>query len=247
MPRDETTPVVIFDLDGTILHGNSFPHWVLFLTFGRLREFGFRHRVLLSLRSLLLLLRRRFFGTSHEEFLWHLQDAWRAASAERRGRALDRFETKLLRLVRPNFASVLQLVATERIDAVLATAAAVDYAAGFGRRLGFRHVLATASNRCHGVPANSGACKREQVLAFLRGQGWHARPMILFTDHLDDLPLMRDSDTVYWFGPWTAFKQAAAAAANARFVFCRDLDGGEVASHLLDGCQADRVPASVSS
>ena len=140
--------------------------------------------------------------------------------------------------------AVLELVATDRIDAVLATAAAEDYAMSLGRRLGFRHVLATASNRRHGEPANSGAQKREQVLALLDECGWHGRPIILFTDHVDDLPLMHDSTTVYWCGPLRELDRAATAATNARFVFCGDLEVGEARAASvggLSGLEAKRL------
>ena len=246
MPRDDGTPVVVFDLDGTILRVNSFPRWVLFLIFGRVPRLGPHRRALLSLRTVSLLLRRKLAGASHEDFLWRLQGVWRSACA-RRDAPAERFATKLLRLVRPNMASALELVATERIDAVLATAAAEDYAVNLGRRFGFRHVLATASNRRHGEPAHAGARKREQVLALLDECGWRRRPLILFTDHLDDLPLIRDSTTVYWCGPLQELERAAAAAGNARFVFCGDLDGGDVARRLSEACQSDRLLASAAS
>jgi phosphoserine phosphatase len=218
---------------------NSFPRWVLFLIVGRVPGLGPRRRALLSLRTVSLLLRRKFAGASHEDFLWRLQGLWRSACA-RRDAPSKRFETKLLRLVRPNLAAALELVATDRIDAVLATAAAEDYAMSLGRRLGFRHVLATASNRSHGEPANSGAQKREQVLALLDECGWRRRPILLFTDHVDDLPLMHDSTTVYWCGPLRELERAATAAANARFVFCGDLDGGEIARRLSEACCGSR-------
>ena len=35
-------------------------------------------------------------------------------------------------------------------------------------------------------------------------RGWQDEPRILFTDHEDDLPLIRVCQTVYWFGSETA-------------------------------------------
>ena len=55
--------------------------------------------------------------------------------------------------------------------------------------------------RRRGTPARS---KRDRVLALLRQLDWFTRPRILFTDHLDDLPLMRECDAVFWFGKRTA-------------------------------------------
>ena len=44
MPRDARRPVLICDLDGTILRVNSFPLWILYLIAGRLPELGFGAR-----------------------------------------------------------------------------------------------------------------------------------------------------------------------------------------------------------
>lgn len=247
MPPGDDVPVVVFDLDGTILRVNSFPRWVMFLIIGRLPGLDANRRMALSLRTLLLLLQRKLVGASHEEFQRHLQAVWRSACAARPDATLARFEATLLRRIRPNLTLVLDLVASDRIDAVLATAAAEDYAASLGRRLGFRHVLATSSSRGRGEPANAGARKREQVLALLDARGWRHRPMILFTDHVDDLPLMRDSRAVYWCGAPNELAHVAAAAANARFVVCRDLNGEAVALHLSEACQSDRLLASAAS
>ncbi len=233
-------PIVVFDLDGTILRINSFPHWVVFLLVGSLPGLGIHRRLLLSLRTLALLLRRKLVRTSHDDLLWRLQHVWQRACLKRPPISLARFEAFLLRRVRSNMASVLALVAQGRFDAVLATAAADDYAAGLGRRLGFRHVLATPAGRARGDPANAGERKRECVRAWLTKQGWDNRPLLLFTDHLDDLPLMHDSHAVYWCG------EAGVPAGHAGLVVCHELDDRELAARLLEACQAERTRASAA-
>jgi phosphoserine phosphatase len=247
MPPREATAVVVFDLDGTILEVNSFPQWVRFLIAGGLPELGARRRMVLSLRTMSQLLQRKLLRSSHEDFQWRLQRLWQSACRARPCVSLEGFEAALLRHVRPNLATTLELVAESQIDAVLATAAAEDYATGLGRRLGFRHVLATRSGRRGGAPANSGERKRQEVLALLRGLGWHERPIILFTDHVDDLPLIRDSSVVYWCGPAAALDPVAAGAINARFVFCGKLDDEALALQLLQMCQPERLRASAVS
>ena len=59
------------------------------------------------------------------------------------GNVAERVPTLLRRRVRPAFEPLLQQIAAGEIDAVLATAAAGEYALPLGRQLGFRHVLAT--------------------------------------------------------------------------------------------------------
>ena len=53
-------------------------------------------------------------------------------------------------------------------------------------------------------PSNVGERKRQAVLDFITSRGWQNRPRILFTDHEDDLPLIRICDMVYWFGTESA-------------------------------------------
>jgi phosphoserine phosphatase len=228
MPGGDRNPVAIFDLDGTILRINSFPRWVLHLIAGRVPELGLRRRLVLSLSCQWHLLLRKLRRMDHDTLLRHLQTAWRSAAARETGR----FEAKLLRHVRPNLAAVLEVVAAERVDAILATAAAEEYAAGLGRRLGFRHVLATSTGRRADEPCNSGERKRDRVLALLDQQGWRGRPLMLFTDHIDDLPLMRECDIVFWYGSEAEMARAAVEAPGTRVAFCRDLD----CATMLDAC-----------
>ena len=107
MPRDEAgmigvagaAPVLVFDLDGTILSVNSFPTWLLFLVGAdRCAGSGCPTRARLSLRVLRLLVGRKLGRAAHED---------RCAGRRRPGRHSPirpdqtRLETFLLRRVRP--------------------------------------------------------------------------------------------------------------------------------------------------
>ena len=168
MRSADSLPVLIFDLDGTILRTNSFPLWVVYLTLGRIPELDLRQRVSLSMHTVRLLLSRKIGRLSHDELQRRLQMVWQAAIAGGRLPVTIRYEAGLLRRVRPNLAALLSLMVERQFDAVLATAAAADYAEPLGRRLGFQHVLATRANRSAGEPANARAAKRRSVGDFLR-------------------------------------------------------------------------------
>jgi phosphoserine phosphatase len=227
-----TAPVLVFDLDGTILHCNSFPLWVLFLLKGRMRSLSLGQRARVSLRTARLLLSRKIFRLSHDELQRRLQ----AASADVGPADVDRFVATLLPRARPGLRSLLNILAAEDADAVLATAAAVDYAEPLGQQLGFRHVLATGRGRHVGERANSGSAKRERVAGFFRAAGWSDRPFILFTDHVDDLPLMQDSVLVCWFGSLDMLARARSIAGQTRFVDCRLMSGDGLRAMILPLC-----------
>lgn len=252
MPRGDEwpgrpAPVVVFDLDDTILRVNSFPHWVMFLIGGRIPGMHRRARALLSLRAALLLTRRKLGRLRHAALLRGLQRAWQRAAPPAAGASMQGLQTALLRRVRPNLQAVLALVAADRIDAVLATAAAADYALGLGQLLGFRHVVATVPAEDN-APINVGSHKRDAVFALLERQGWAGRPLILLTDHLDDLPLMRESAFVGWFGRSDDATNAAAAVSPVHLLACLELSGAALLAALpLDAALAPQAPAMTLS
>lgn len=233
MRRDETPktddPVLIFDLDGTILSVNSFPAWILFLICGPVQGLGLRRRVRLSFSVQRLLLNRRLGRAAHEELLRGAQAACVSARCEARSTA--RLESVLARRVRPSLWPLLDQVALGA-DAVLATAAAAEYAIPLGSRLGFRHVLATPSGRSPLELSNKGVRKRDRVLRFVHEQGWNGRRLLFFTDHPDDLPLIAASDTTLWFGTPAMLAAVERQARESHIVDCRSLDAAALTGLL---------------
>ena len=155
MPLGDANPVLIFDLDETILRINSFPLWVRFLLAGRLRGLGTYRRAWLWLRVLSLMARRKLGRIDHDALLRQLRRTWHEATQDRGDLWTSALQARLMQEVRPNLRTVLRRVANGRADAVLATAAASDYAQGLARQLGFHHVLTTGPD--HAAPRNAGA------------------------------------------------------------------------------------------
>jgi phosphoserine phosphatase len=198
--RPDQRPVLILDLDGTVLTVNSFHHWVLYLARARFPHLSLFGRLHIAGATVALLARRKLGLLRHEAFKWHLQQLWQTATVGDGGVCEKALVRELMRFVRPELASVLSAIAAGKTDAILATAAAGDYATALGRRLGFADVLATLATRAATEPSNVGEHKRDAVLRLIAQRGWEDRPRVLFTDHADDLPLIRICDTVYWFG-----------------------------------------------
>jgi phosphoserine phosphatase len=192
--------VYILDLDGTVLSTNSFPHWVLYLMRAPFPRVGAARRLSISGRVAAMLMQRKLRLTGHERFKWRLQRLWQAATNGDDGVGAEAFVARMITFVRPELRPVLSAVAGGRIDAVMATAAPADYAQPLGAAVGFVHVLATPALRLLGEPSNVGQQKCQAVLRFLVSRGWQDRRRVLFTDHVDDLPLIGICDAVHWFG-----------------------------------------------
>ncbi|PKU23238.1 HAD family hydrolase [Telmatospirillum siberiense] len=217
---------VVFDLDGTVLKVNSFRLWVSYLIKARIPHLRRRGRWRLSLGVARALMARKAGVISHETLKWRLQQLWQGV-AEGDGGAIEAdFVGVLKRFVRPELSDVMRAVAAGEIDAILATAAAGDYAYGLGCALGFRHIVATPRIREKGDPSTVGIFKREAVCRLLAELGWQERDIVLLTDHADDLPLIGISRDVYWFGP-----------EEARTALQRDLPD----VRLRPGLQADEI------
>ncbi len=99
----------------------------------------------------------------------------------------------------------------------MATAAAGDYAYCLGRRLGFKHILATPPGCDVAREENIGDRKAAGVVKLIKERGWGAYTRVLFTDHRDDLPLARMCHAVYWFGPPSERSAVERAAPGVRF------------------------------
>jgi phosphoserine phosphatase len=225
-------PVLVFDLDGTVLRVNSFPVWVMLLACGGPRHLTLARRAAMSLRVQRLVLTRKLGGVPHGAFMHAMQALWREAAAGDGGTMTARLHALLLQKLRPNLAPVLKLVAEDGADGLLATAAAGDYAESLGPLLGLQHVIATPFDRRPDEPINNGARKRDRVLAFLDERGWAERPIVFFNDHLADLPLMLESRVVCWFGGRRALGRARETAQGVRFIDCRRFTPGEMIATL---------------
>jgi phosphoserine phosphatase len=230
MPQVE--PVLIFDLDGTILCRNSFPIWAAAMLGLRHHHLTLRQRVALSLEVQRLLVARKLHRLDHDGLMRGLQALWRAAAVLPGSTIAEDLQARLMRMVRPNLVPIVRLVAEDVMDGILATAAAGDYALTLGRKLGFSTIIATGTDRSPDEPHNSGAHKRDRVLALLSERGWSERPRIFFNDDLADLPLMQASHAVCWYGNDRGLRQAKAASPNVRFLPCRRMRPNEMTATI---------------
>ncbi len=229
-------PVYVFDLDGTLLACNSFPLWAMHMLRGRVPHRGRIRQTATALAVARLLAQRKLGRLRHAALKQRLQAVWRRATTGDAGAHAARLGDLLERHLRPNMAEVLRKVRAGEVDAVLATAAAGEYAHALGRRLGFEAVLAS-----DGGSDNLGEEKCRRVLAFLAERNWSVRPRVVFTDHVDDLPLMRASDVVCWFGPDDEHAEVARQLPGVTVIASRSLDSQAV-SAAASSSRAVKLP-----
>jgi phosphoserine phosphatase len=198
--RRSGAPVLIVDLDGTLLRVNSYPRWARRLARGAFPHLSRPRRLAVAAGAIAVLAARRLRLIGHGHTKAHLQMLWRRATRGDHGESTAQLCDELMAFVRPELAPLVDAIAAGTVDAVLATAAAEDYAVGLARRLGFRHVVAEARVPRAARRDPPGERKRAALIMLLDRLGWRDRPLILFTDHPDDLPLMRCCSPVFWFG-----------------------------------------------
>lgn len=198
--RTDEPPVLIVDLDGTVLSINSYPRWARRLARGSFPHLPRSRRMALAARATVVLAARQLRLIRHDQAKGRLQTLWRADTQNDGGDSEACLCRELLTFVRPEFQPILAAVRGGSVDAVLATVAASDYAHGLGRALGFTHIIASQLLPRPGTAGPGGERKLRSVMEFLAARGWQHRPRILFTDHPDDLPLMSICPTIFWFG-----------------------------------------------
>ena len=237
-------PVLIFDLDGTVLSVNSFPYWARYMLSGAFAGLSGPERLALSFKTAGVLFNRKILGHSHCDTKRRLQMLWaQALEKDAAKMALYNFNVVLHGHLRPNLRRLVAMVAERKADALLATSASEAYAHEFGRSLGFMHVLAS------GEVENRAEAKRDNVLAMLAALGWSDQPRIFFTDHMEDLPLIRQCLKTFWVGSDDEAAAIRAVAPQANIVASRDLPASEIMQLLeqaMPSAWTDKSPAALA-
>ena len=180
-----TLTLDVVDLDGTLVRRNTFPHWVAHLILSA--AFSGRPRRCVSLLGLLV--RRKLGLIGHGHFK---EEIARASSTDRER---TRFAARMARYACPEVGAVLR-----RRDGpiLIATAAVGDYVPELVRLLGISPIaLVTAGWDDQGFNDNRGTDKARRVRESIDGLPLQANSVVVFTDHVDDLPLVRECDAVF--------------------------------------------------
>lgn len=192
--------VYLVDLDGTLLHGNSFHKWLKYIMWRRYSGVTSVCRLTTAFLCMLRAIRL----IDHAHLKRGVQKSWGRQWIERLspGFLAGPFVEILCADVRLQLLSeVQQLMNHAQAVVVLTTAAPAEYAYPLGAALGFRHIVATPYGHSADWYHNLREAKRDHTIAYLRQIGITAScPMVLFTDHIDDTPLIKLSTQTFWYG-----------------------------------------------
>lgn len=218
--------ILIIDLDETLLAINSFPVWAGYFLVGKFENLNLPQLLLLRLKAAKIFAYRKILGQSHAGTKDALQRLWPQSAGEL---ALENILKNLEQKIRPNMCEIVTLVADNKIDAVLASAAASLYVQPFARKIGFSNIISTGI----GESENRSEEKARRVQEFLALQGWEARKKIFFTDHLEDMPFILKSDKLMWFGKTEEIATIQQSAPKLNIIPCKNLTSQEILTHVL--------------
>lgn len=217
----KTDAILVIDLDETLLSINSFPVWAAYSLYGKFTGLRFRQRSKFRIQAGKIFFRRKVLGLNHAQTKADLHRLWLENHDDS---ALENILAKLEKKIRPNMLDVLDLINKSKCDAVIATAATSLYAEKFAARIGFSNIISTRLNDAE----NRGEEKARRILEFISRKEWEGRKKIFFTDHLEDMPFIRKSDKLMWFGKIEEVKNIQKILPELSIVTCSNLSAQDI-------------------
>lgn len=190
----EIKKVVVADLDGTFINGNTLNMYVRFIV----GEMLLRGHVRGAAGILREVIRRKLRKTSHLSMKYAILSISQGFVTDR---IIDKYVRKTLNHVNPEVAALLEKYRRDGCLTYLATAAPEEYAAAIASRCGFDRCIATPSP--NGKESEwweaRGPKKADMVENAVAAD--HGVLVAVITDHYDDIPLMmlnRNGNGVNW-------------------------------------------------
>lgn len=196
--------LVVVDLDGTLIPGNSFHAWLRYLG----RWALITGRLGLAARLALVCLHRARRSITHRELKYRVLVLSESVPEP----VIDRFAHRLAESIRTTVSRAVRDAAHDDLTVVLATAAPQMYLGALANAIGAATTIGTPPPGPGPWRECIGAEKVERVLAMFEPG---AEIAVAFTDHLDDLPLVRRATRSVIVNPdsdsWKVFVGSGAA------------------------------------
>ena len=196
--------LVVVDLDGTLIPGNSFHAWLRYLG----RWALVTGRLGLAARLGLECVRRGRRSITHGELKYRVLVLSESVPEP----VIDRFARRLVASIRTTVSRAVRDAAHDGFIVVLATAAPQMYLGALATAIGAGTAIGTPAPGPDPWRECTGDEKVDRVLAMYEPG---AEIAVAFTDHLDDLPLVRRAARSVIVNPdsdsWTAFVSSGAS------------------------------------
>lgn len=191
----KSRPVVIFDLDGTLIAGNSFHRLIRLLITDRTAS---QAQISARLTILFLTCLRLMRILPREYFKRAIQSRLNSRSE------LDHIDCAIVALVghlkcagRPEILEALRISKALQCTTILATGALAEYAVPYAAHLEFDAVVATEYSE-HEWRENIRSVKRNRTLQIIEQMKLSSARLILIADTSDDWPLADACDVRFW-------------------------------------------------
>jgi len=178
---------VLIDLDGTFVSVNTFHKWMKFLFIEELKKFH-----LISVFTILkIVFLRSMKKIDHSKMKFSILKISEQTMDEKQ---IETFVQSLHPYVNNDLLLILE---NDCNTTILATAAPILYAQEIQKVYNFDHVIATGKTSEIEWKENIKEEKKKNVISLLKQHNLNNERSILYTDHHDDLPLMRYSNFTY--------------------------------------------------
>lgn len=193
--------LLLIDLDGTLYNGNTFHVWIRFML---QHSFSLKNplfRVLCFCRICYYSILRKTHRISHSRFKFLIQHSWNLYFAYNEA-FISAFIAKLKCNIREDLIERIQK-SSERGDAILLTTAAPEeYVKPLVESInGIEDFLSTPKSTANIWFDNIRDEKCSQTVSFIEDRGLTNGTKILYTDHIDDEPLLKISNKAFLFEP----------------------------------------------
>lgn len=179
--------IMVIDLDGTFVNVNTFHKWMKFVFIEELKKFH-----LISVLKILHIVFSRYLKLiNHAEMKFSILKISENVTSEKQ---IITFVKSLHTHVNLN---ILKIMKDDLNITILATAAPILYAQTIKEIYKFDHVIATGSTNEVEWKENIREEKKKNLITLLEKYSFGNKISILYTDHHDDLPLMKFSDLTY--------------------------------------------------
>ncbi len=200
------TDLVVFDLDGTIIRCNSFHLWIGFCIFSHCSALNLKKKLKIIFNCLLRILKR----IDHAQFKKEVM-LIKPISSDR----MARYFLKNLIIPKISFVCYKEMLLWKKkgVTIVIATAAAETYVEAIAKYFGIKHWV--SSYLLNDKLFN---CIGKNKIHSLRRKFNNFRILALYTDHIDDLPLMSLANYVILVNPKETQKKKILSKLSNEYI-----------------------------